>query len=298
MAADDEMIRRLREAARRKRPWNWLSLSLTALIFGVPAALILWLFWPWPHPPEMIVVAFDHVNKVGKPVEVRAALEPMDGSQKRWRGLDLFFEELAPAGGHSLGVITVRTDEQGGARAEWRLNGTGPIVDVEVRYLDEWMRPPWFDRARCRVFTWPADARLLVVDVAPTLKSAEDWPAMIKAFTDAEKAGWHLVYLAVDADTPLAYRKLRDWTVQQETATSDPLPAGPVLARQKLFGGETNEAARKGVLAALKQEFITSLVYVAAERALELHKINDGRGWGGNPTRLESWNKLGEALSK
>jgi len=298
MAADDEMVRRLREAARRKRPWNWLSLSLTALILGVPAALILWLFWPWPHPPEMIVVAFDHVNKVGKPVEVHAALEPMDGSQKRWQGLDVFFEELAPAGGHSLGVIRVRTDEQGIAQAEWRLNETGPVADVEIRYLDEWMRPPWFDRARCRAFTWPADARLLAVDVAPTLKSAEDWPATVKALTDADKAGWHLVYLAADADTPLAYRKLRDWTVQQETVTSDPLPVGPVLARQKLFSGEASDAARKGVLAALKREFGGQLTYIASERGLEFYKVNDGGGWGENPARLESWNKLAEALDK
>jgi len=295
---DDEITRRLREAARRKRPWTLFNFLLTVLMFGPPLGLLVWWFWPRAHPPELIVIAFDQVAQPGKVVMVRAATEPLDGSENRWGGLDLFFEEVAPIGGHGGETRKVQTNEQGLAQTEWRLNTPAPVAEIEVRYLDEWMRPPWFDRARCRVFNWPPDARLLVVDIEPTLKNAGDWAALAKALAEAHKGGWQVAYLAVSADTPLIYRKLRDWMVQQSAWEPDALPAGPVLARQTLFGGQADAVARKKLLAGLKAEFAGPVLYITADQGLKLHTVGNSGDFTGEPVPVAGWAKLAAALPK
>jgi hypothetical protein len=268
---DDELTKRLREAVRRKRPWDRLRVSLAILIFGLPVGFLAWWFWPRNHPPEMLVIGVDQVVAAGNPVQVRAALEPASGASKRWSGLDLFFEDMALPSSVRGAVVKAKTDGQGVAQTELRLKSELPMTEVEARYLDNRMRPPYFDRARCRVFTWPGDAKLLVVDIEPTLRKAVDWPSVARALVEAQKAGWQLVYLAIDADTPAEYRQRRDWAVQQEVSRPDALPAGPVLGRQKLFSGESEDAARTTVLAALKAEFGGPVVFAKSLQELKLN---------------------------
>jgi hypothetical protein len=294
---DDEITQRLREAARRKRPWSPISFLLTVLVLGVPVALLVWWFWPRAHPPELMVIAFDDVSKPGKAVTVKAATEPVAGGDRRWGGLDLFFEEMAPQRLQASETFKALTNEQGIAQLQLRLKSTEPVVEIEVRYLDESVTPPWFDRARCRVFTWPPDAKILAVDVEPTLKNADDWPVLAKALAEAQKAGWQLAYLAVNADTVLAYRKTRDWALQQITLEKDQMVNGPVLARQTLFANESEAAARKAVLAGLKAEFSGALLYIASDQGLKLHSVGANGDLVGDPVAV-SWPKLIDVLRK
>ena len=270
---------------------------LTVLVLGAPLGLLVWWLWPRAHPPELMVIAFDHVTKPGKAVTVRAATEPVEGGDRRWGGLDLFLEEMAPQRLLAGETLKVSTNGQGVAQTQLHLKTTASVVEIEVRYLDEGVKPPWFDRARCRVFTWPPDAKLLGVDVEPTLRNADDWPALAKDLAKAQKAGWQIVYLAVNADTVLAYRKLRDWVLQQVALEKDHLVNGPVLARQTLFSGGSETVARKAVLAGLKAEFSGALLYITSDQGLKLHSVGGNGDFVGDPIAVP-WARLVDALRK
>jgi hypothetical protein len=295
---DEEITAKLRSAARRRRPWTVGSALLTILVLGVPPALLAWWFWPRAHPPAMIVIGFDHVMQTGKSAMLRAATEPAEPSDNRWGGLDLFFEEISAAGAGTGETMKVRTDENGMAAFKWQPKAAATITEIEVRYLDERIKPVRFDVARCRIFSWPTQSRVLVVDVQPTLKQATDWPQVAKALADAQKEGWHVVYLATSAAEPTLYRKLRDWMMEKMGSDADPLPSGPVLAREKLLKGEPEVSARKNVLATIKNEFAGPVLYLAAEGGLKLFSVGKDGGFAGDPLPVLDWDKLVKTLPK
>ena len=274
------------------------SALLAVLIFGVPPALLAWWCWPRAHPAAMIVIGFDHVAQTGKPVMLRAGTEPAEPSDKRWGGLDLFFEEISAAGAGTGETVKVRTDENGVAAIKWRSKAAAAVTEIEVRYLDEGIKPVRFDVARCRIFSWPIESRVLVVDVQPTLKKATDWPQVAKALVDAQKVGWQVVYLATSASEPALYRKLRDWTMEKMGSDADPLPRGPILAREKLLEGEPDVSARKNVLVAIKNEFSGPVLYLTAEGGLKLHSVGKDGGFAGDPLPVLDWDKLVKTLPR
>jgi hypothetical protein len=295
---DEEITAKLRSAARRRRPWTVGSALLALLVFGVPPALLAWWFWPRPHPPAMIVTGFDHFAITGKAVMLRAGTEPAELSDKRWGGLDLFFEEISAEGAGTGEAVKVRTDENGFAAIKWRPKAAASVTEIEVRYLDEGTKPVRFDVARCRIFSWPAESRVLIVDVQPTLKKATDWPQVAKALADAQKEGWQVVYLATSASEPTMYRKLRDWMIEKMGSEAESLPLGPVLAREKMLAGEPDVSARKNVLAMIKNEFSGPVLYLSAEGGLKLQSVAKDGGFGGDPLPVQDWEKLVKTLPK
>jgi hypothetical protein len=298
MIPDDELSEKLRQAARRRRPWSWGSFFLTLIVFGVPLGVLAWRVWPRTHPPEMMVIAVDQVAVPGSAFNIRAAIEPVERSEKRWGGLDLFFEEVLPNGNQAGDVVKVVTDKYGIGLTVWKLKAPVPDAEIEVRYLDDTVRPPLFDRGRCRVFTYSVGTRLLVADIDPTLRKAGDWPAVAKALSEARNAGWQLAYLAVGAGTPRAYGELREWVVQKLLADEEPLPAGPVLPRIKWFGSESDSVARKQLLAALKDKIRGPVQYVYQDQSLQVQTVGANGELTGEPVAVLEWAKLASLLPK
>jgi hypothetical protein len=284
---DDEVQQRLREAARRRRPWNVGSCLLTVLLIAVPVGLLTWWFWPRALPPKMMVIAFDQVAVQGKPVTVRAATHPLEGDE-RWGGLEVFFKELTL--GAAPTAVPARTDPQGVAEVSWTPKGTGPVIQIEAIYIDKDQRPPWDDKAQVRVFLWPRESRLLAVDVEPLLKGKADGAAA--ALAAARTAGWRIAYLAASADSPLAYRKLHHAALDLHTLEKQPLPDGPVLARLKLLDGTAEAEARKALLASLQDAFAGPLLYVSSAGGLKVGPV------AGPAAPLAGWADLAAALPK
>ncbi len=63
-----------------------------------------------------------------------------------------------------------------------------------------------------------------IVDIAPKTGAAE-------ALGEARKSGYDIVYLALAADRPLQYQKMRGWVRYRSSEGTPPLPDGAVLSR-------------------------------------------------------------------
>jgi hypothetical protein len=239
--------------------------------------------------PPLVVIAFDEVGPEDRSVTLRAATEPLDGSDVRWGGRELFFEEvkgLLP--GTSGTTRKIGSDEKGMALVNWRFPATAATGEFEVRYLDERQLPPWSERDQGHVFFWNSDARVLAVDVEPLVNEANS--AALALRVAAEK-GWNIAYLATSADRPLDYRKQRS-KLQQLNAL---VPKGPVLARKTFYQGTSQADARKEVLAELKRYTRGVVVYVSAENGITLWTVA-GDGILTGPLAVEAWPQLNSAL--
>jgi hypothetical protein len=293
---DDEVKQLLKRAAKRGGPWSRGRLLAALVLLVLVLGLATWWLWPRRESPQLIVVPFDQVVLPDKAVTVRAATEPLDGSDVRWGGRDVFFLDKANALDTSGKAHRVRTDKNGLATCEWQGAASGSYAEFEVSYLDERIKPPWNDRAHGRIFTWGPSTRLLVLDVEPTMKKADAGEAMGRALAGAVEKGWKVVYLGVNADGPLTYRKLREWALERTGPGMDAAPEGPVLARKTFYDGAGEAEARKAVLAELKRDFHGALLYLTAEHGLRLWALAADGGLAGEARNVRDWAELVKTL--
>src|ERR1700733_7410024 len=147
----DDLTQRLRETVRKQRPRRTRILLFVLLPLTLPLACFAWWFWPWSRPPELLVIGFDSIGLTGKAVVVRAATQQPEGDANRWGGQLLFLEEMTPNPADRGKPQEVRTNKDGVAEQEWTLQVPGDGAEIEVRYVDERLRPPWFSRDRIRI---------------------------------------------------------------------------------------------------------------------------------------------------
>jgi hypothetical protein len=273
---EDELTKQLRAAVRKRRPWTLRGRLVVLAVVLVPIAWFVWLIFPEPAPPRVTVIACDQVGLSGQDVDVTAWLETADQTENRVRlgGYPLLFEEgqtPPPADKEPRQIATVSGDG-GEASSTWRFPADRSLAEVLVRYEGDRRRRAANDRAR--VFLWPAQTSLLVVDVqeALTREDSAGWrttnildiparPGAIKALHTARAAGFQIVYLATQAERPLFYRKMRGW-VGNALTTKEPVPLGPVLGRPTYGPEATESAGREAVLRRLKETFHGPIVAV------------------------------------
>jgi hypothetical protein len=294
----DDRAQLLRESLKRQRPNTRRVFLLSLVLVAAGAGAVLLWYATRRYPPELIVVGFDHISLPGKSVTLRAATESLEGGQERWGGQYLFFEEIMPPGAKPADVDRVRTNKDGIAERTYVPKTQDSVSAIEVRYLDDHRRPQYFAAARTRIFTWPGDSRVLVIDVEPTLKNAGDWPGLARALADAHAAGWRIAYLSLQADTPLTYGKEREWLLRQVTADQQALVDGPVLSREALLENQPEAAARKAVLAALKAQFTGPVLYLAGSQELTIQAVNSNGELTAAQQRVPGWSNLVGALPK
>jgi hypothetical protein len=96
-------------------------------------------------------------------------------------------------------------------------------------------------QSKARVFVWPKESSLLVVDAPqaltaiegnrfdtthnPDIRPRSGAPAALRALA----AKYRIIYLASDAARPLSYNKLSAW-LERAAVLEDQFPAGPVVA--------------------------------------------------------------------
>lgn len=313
---EDEVTQRLRAAARKKRPLTWKGLLLLLALVLVPVGLFVWWVYPKPEPPQLDVVAFDQLGLAGEEIELHACLVPLavDPAQVNLAGYPMFFEENLLPGKANAGQVKETASIRGGwGTVSWSLP-KGEKNTFVVRLPGDKVRRGAIDRGQ--VYLLSEKTPLLLVDV-PTLTAAraKDWqtknpleieplPEAAKALQTMRKKKFQVVYLALAADRPLAYRKVRGW-VENQVNGKNPFPAGPVLGR-KTYVKDGESAARQEILRGLKESFrgpVAAVVgqgEVAAEcRAVRLVTILIGRDAAPEDVlRVKSWAEVPGKLPK
>jgi hypothetical protein len=262
---DDELTQQLRTAIRRSRPWKKGRKVATWVTLALVAALLAWWFWPRPVPASVYVVAFDQLTVPDQLTPLRIATEPVDSKAEFWGKQEVFVEELKAqrVPGDEPKLVKLRTDATGLAVADWQFTSTPLFALIEARCPD--VRTKRSDESRARVFVWPAQTPLLVVELTAETKTGDGYAAMAVALDKAQAAGWKVVYLATGPDRPRKYEDLRDWAHQQMAADhGEKLPAGPVLGRMSYYDDVNATKARDDVLAGFAKQFKGYVVFADA----------------------------------
>ena len=155
-----------------------------------------------------------------------------------------------------------------------------------------------------KVFVWPADSKLLLVDAEHSLADGEaakessafepDLQPLAAAFTTLQAAAGkcQIVYFTAEATRPLDYLKLRSW-LRRAWLPQEQFPEGPLV--------------KSSQLASLKLRFPSSLVAVTSNvsRAEVLHAagfktyfVGDGTNLPEGVIAVKSWSDLVEPLTK
>lgn len=313
----ETMARELQSKLQHERP-RWLRwVPLLAIGFLGLLVLLVWILYPPPHPPRLVVTALDGLGQESEPPPARAWLDPQDPDEAP-RSLE----------GHPV-LFGIEADGAIGTEAQQRAQATRsglasaplpfrqPKTLFHVRLLDPAKKYEREDRARA--FLLSADAPLLLVDVEETLADVDvaAWGktnaqniAVRAGAIDALQAAhaqqkYAVVYLAVNGSPAKEYRRVRGWVMMKAAGSPPALPDGPVLGRLAYDASSVTEA-RRALLSELRQRFTGPMVAVvrtseAAEQCVQLRIRAFAMGGGDFPplvTPLKSWPELPVALSK
>jgi hypothetical protein len=168
------------------------------------------------------------------------------------------------------------SDETGLASTVWPGGDLVKTDGFHVRYIDVERRQGSTDQAS--VYWLPKDARLLLVDVEETLaiinpnKWAEAHPSKIKAqpgalqaLHDARQKQYHILYLGLQPQQPMGYRRIRGW-VRGQLTDQVAMSPGPVLARTNYAAAHDADTARSQLLDNLRKRFSANAIAVVGRR--------------------------------
>jgi hypothetical protein len=223
-------------ADRKRRSPVTILVTLAILVLLLTG--LAWWFWPRPELPPLVLAAYDQVALPDESIRLVASVEPRDAERGgvSLSGCDLYFQEVKS--GQLLGKVITQHD--GSAILESSFPAGDLPVEIIVRY------PGRQDRRRglqdkVRVFVWPADSALLLVDADHALAEiAEEklWTANNLDIRPRKGAAaalrklrtkYQIIYLVATADRPSRYGKLRAW-LERGAPAQEQFPDGPVIA--------------------------------------------------------------------
>lgn len=269
----EELEALLRSEVRRRRPRSALIVLVAAVLLVGPIALCVWWFWPPPDPPAVVLTAFDQLAASSQPALLHAQLElqPDENRDLSLANWPILFQEIQTvprAGEPALFAQKVRTETDGSAAVEMSAPAKGGVIDMAVRFVPEGRARSAEDRAR--LYCYPADGPLLIVDVETSLTAAplpkwttehiRDIAPVAAAFqalqeTLASLKEGHIVFLAGTVERPQEYRKVRGW-VQAAALTHGLFRLhGPVLGRVSYTESDTAGPWLPRRLQAIRQSF-------------------------------------------
>ncbi len=250
----DALARQLKSslAQRRPRPWKLVLASLAASVLLL--GLLAWWMYPKPKPAPLQVMALDVVCTPEETPHVRAQLlRPPDEMQpRRLSGAQVVFREplLPQPPGVEPRETIAKSDEHGQAKLEWPLRKPESI-EFSVQHIDlEQQQASPHDVGR--IFVWPKNTPLLMVDAEETLVAARLDDKASATLKSADKIGWRIVYLAPASAQPHDFRKVRRWLHENQAK----LPIGPLLGRRQLDAEEGVADARRELLKQLQDRFV------------------------------------------
>jgi hypothetical protein len=215
-----------------------VRIVVTILVLVLLLALPIHLLWPGPEQPPLLLAAFDQVALPSETITLRSAVEAL-GQEKTSANLarcKLYFQDL-----QSNWRNEVTTDRDGLATTERSFAAANAPVEIMVRYPGDGPRQHG-NQAKSRVFVWPAESDLLIVDADSTLPDVDAenlWTASNldirprPGATDclrSARAKYRIVYTCAAADRPSRYNKLRTWLERGWAQEQEQFPDGPLLA--------------------------------------------------------------------
>jgi hypothetical protein len=317
----DPLVLLARANAQKQSRRFALRLVLAAVILIALLGLVFWLVRPDQEPPALTVIAFDQVGRAGEALPLRAVLGPRGEAPEGFEpeGYEIRFVDPRLAtqvggGGNKLLLASASTGAGGEAEITWQFPLSPRPILCEVRYLGSKKGTSALDRAK--VYPWPADARVVLVDVRGLLKTPGTNVDKANVYKLPPAAGapealkqvrgrkYRIVYLATAERRPEGYHKLRGWVQRPAGQEGTLFPEGPVLGRPSYAGGD-EAGARRSVVQALKRSFPGKIMAVAGT-------IEEARGFqeeglttilvggaGDVPVkvqRVKSWKELAQRL--
>ncbi len=256
---------------RRRSPFRLLVI---VALFVALLALFIWLVRPKPRPPQLMMAAFDQVTLPDRTVQLSAGVEPIEAgsAEADLSGCLLYFEE------RKTGLLAKEaTGQSGTALVPCTFPAGGEKVEVMVRYPGDQDRRRGAE-AKARVFVWPAETRMLIVDADHALADIDEAKLWTTSNLDIRplpgaaatlrtaRAKYHIVYLTAAADRPSRYSKLRAWLEQ--------FPDGPLLARAGATTETDAAAYKRHALDGLKERFRAPMVGIV-KRVEDAHIFRD-----------------------
>lgn len=243
----DALAKQLKDSLAKRRPRPWKPVAVALIGSVVLLTLLAWWLYPRPKPGPLQLIGLDTIFAPDEVQVARAQLlaPPQDKAPRAMNGRTIVFRELAVPGGKAREALA-KSDERGQAAADWPTN-------VSTEFLAQHIDPDrqqGSPQERGRIFVWPRDAPLLIVDADETLIAdgldAKAGETLVKAAAD----GWHIVYLALASNGANEFRTARGWLEKQAK-----LPKGPILARPRFDADASVESIRRELLKDLQGRF-------------------------------------------
>jgi hypothetical protein len=304
----DALVILARASAGRRKRQTLVALLVIAAVVLVVGALLVWWMWPSGSASPVGLALFDQVAQPDERVSLVARLQSTES--QNLAGCAIHLEE-ARSGLRQQAV----TQRNGVATVEASFPAGDSPLTVAAGYPGDPRRKRRGVQAYGRVFVWPADRPVLVVDTESSLPDTEAetfWSANnldIRPRAGAREAllgvqaKYRLAYLTAEGAAPVRYNKVRAW-LESSYAPARQFPDGPVLTAGQLDGASP-PAVRQAVLSDLKQRFPGSLHAVTGDAAVarSFHELGvttyllgrEGEVPGG-VTRVEAWSDLAKRL--
>ncbi len=234
----EALARQLKEALAHRRPSPWKAVLAALAISSLILAGLVWWLYPRARAASLEIVALDGVFTPDETPIARAQLfAPLeDEGTRQLGGHKIVFHELLAMPGEKPRTVEVQSDEHGQAAVEWPTSNA-ESSEFFARYLSTEPRPKNVNDGG-RLFVWPKNAPLLIVDADETLIAAKLDEQAATTLNKAAKEGWRIVYLTPAGTHGHEWRIARIWIQRQAK-----LPIGPVLGRRQ-FPRATSRSAR------------------------------------------------------
>lgn len=221
----DKLAKELQASLAKRRPTQWKPVLTVLGLATAALTLMAWWLYPTAPLPLMQVLVLDEVCTPGETPHAHVQLYAAENEPPHLAGRNVLF--LGPAIS-TPGGIGARTGEFGRASIALTNDAKEPVLEFYVRHYVESRKLEMTHPKRGRIFVWPRDARLLIVDIDDTLNLKEPNKDALAALKKADADGWHIVYVST-VEAPERIEKIRTWLETQE-ADAD-WPAGPQLNR-------------------------------------------------------------------
>jgi hypothetical protein len=306
-----------RSSGRGRWKQSLLGMLIALVLATVVIAGVVWWVWPRPALPELLLAAYDQIGIANGRVSIRGQLQSLAElpAGLDLSGCNLFFQQRAT--GEFLGKVA--TDRLGLARVEKAFPATDRAVEFVVRYPGEPNQRRGAQETG-RVFVWPADSSLLVVDCDHGISDGDEgrmWsvnnldillqPGAPEAL-QAARSRHRIIYLSASADRPARYNKLRAWLERGWAPSAGRVPQGPLLARAGLPEAGDSGAFPAHFFGQLKQVFTGSAALITGDPRLATEMANNAgvktfllatQAPGPHGVKaIKSWKDLAQELSQ
>ena len=247
----DDLAKQLKDSLARSRMRPWKIIVPAAAVTIVVLAAVAWWAYPRTRPDPLQIVALDAIYLSEETPRACALIHapPTETGSRSLGGCTVVFREhrLNWAPNQKPREMVAHSDKSGKASIEWPV-AQAAVTEFLALYIDSDQKGSGHELGR--IFVWPKDAALLIVDADETLIDSELDADAAKILKQAASDGWHIVYLCLAGEKGYQFRTARSWLLRHQGR----LPVGPVLGRADMDAADVSKA-RVEILKSLRSRF-------------------------------------------